>query len=65
MVEVGKGLAGDRQQRLRRCWRHPDATRVRVRLFRYRTLPPARVLAGETPRGRYEHTAVFEAEARR
>ena len=44
---------------------HPEATRVRVRLYRYDTLPPARVSAGDTPPGRYEHTKVFEAEGLR
>jgi hypothetical protein len=40
----------------------PEATRVRVGLWRYRSLPPEAVLAGETPRGHYEHELVFEAE---
>lgn len=31
----------------------PDATRARVRLYRYDTLSPERVAAGETPVGRY------------
>jgi hypothetical protein len=50
---------------------HPEASRVRVRLWRYATLPPARVRAGERPEdGRYEHERVFDvaalgAEARR
>jgi hypothetical protein len=43
---------------------HPAASRVRVRLWRYATLPPARVRAGERPSdGRYEHERVFEAAA--
>ena len=44
---------------------HPEATRVRIRLYRYDTLPPARVQAGEQPEGRYEHPAVFDAESLR
>lgn len=44
---------------------HPAATRVRIRLYRYATLPPAEVLAGERPTGRYEHERLFEAEALR
>lgn len=44
---------------------HPEATRVRIRLYRYDTLPPARVLAGEQPTGRYEHPQIFDAEALR
>ena len=43
---------------------HPGATRVRVRLWRYATLPPERVRAGERPAGgRYEHERVLEAAA--
>jgi hypothetical protein len=45
---------------------HPQATRVRVQLYRYATLPPNRVRAGEQPsEGRYEHERVFDAEALR
>lgn len=44
---------------------HPDATRVRIRLYRYDSLPPDRVLAGEQPQGHYEHPQVFDAEALR
>lgn len=44
---------------------HPEATRVRIQLYRYDTLVPARVLDGEQPRGRYEHPLIFEAEALR
>ena len=44
---------------------HPNATQVRVRLYRYDTLPPAKVTGGQTPRGRYEHAKVFDAEALR
>ena len=45
---------------------HPEASRVRVRLFRYATLPPERVRAGEEPEGgRYKHERVFEAGALR
>jgi hypothetical protein len=45
---------------------HPQASRVRVRLWRYATLPPERVRAGEAPSdGRYEHERVFEVEALR
>lgn len=45
---------------------HPEASRVRVRLLRYATLPPDRVRAGEQPSdGRYEHDRVFEAGALR
>jgi hypothetical protein len=40
----------------------PDATAVRVRLWRYGSLPPARVLAGEEPEGRYEHERVWQAQ---
>lgn len=41
---------------------HPAATRVRVSLWRYSTLPPERVRAGEAPDdGRTEHPRVFEA----
>lgn len=45
---------------------HPEASRVRVRLLRYATLPPDRVRAGQEPEGgRYEHERVYEAEALR
>lgn len=45
---------------------HPEATRVRVRLHRYATLPPERVRAGDQPSdGRYEHERIFDAEALR
>ncbi len=43
----------------------PDATQVRVRLWRYASLPPERVLAGEQPEGRYEHELLWEADALR
>lgn len=44
----------------------PEATRVRVRLHRYATLPPERVRAGEQPSdGKYEHPRIFDAEALR
>jgi hypothetical protein len=43
----------------------PDATSVRVRLWRYVSLPPDRVLAGEEPEGRYEHELLFEADTLR
>ncbi|MCH9686875.1 MAG: hypothetical protein K0V04_35905 [Deltaproteobacteria bacterium] len=44
---------------------HPAATQVRVRLYRYQTLPPAAVVSGGKPKGRYERERVFEAEALR
>jgi hypothetical protein len=44
---------------------HPRATKIRVRLYRYASLPPERVRAGDTPEGRYEHPREFEAEALR
>ncbi|MCA9707358.1 MAG: hypothetical protein KDK70_16005 [Myxococcales bacterium] len=44
---------------------HPQAARIRVQLYRYDTLPPARVRAGEVSEGRYEHTKLFDAEALR
>ncbi|MCX4240612.1 hypothetical protein [Paraliomyxa miuraensis] len=45
---------------------HPEASRVRVRLARYETLPPERVRAGERPAlDKYEHERVFDAEALR
>lgn len=44
---------------------HPDATRVRVQLYRYRSLPPDAVRAGAKPRGHYEHPMRFDAEALR
>ncbi len=44
---------------------HPTATAVRVRLYRYESLPPERVRAGETPTGRYEHPREFDAETLR
>jgi hypothetical protein len=45
---------------------HPEASRVRVRLWRYSTLPPERVRAGEQPTdARYEHERIFDAEALR
>lgn len=40
----------------------PEVTRVRVRLWRYRTLPPQEVRAGEQPEGHYEHELLFDAE---
>ncbi len=40
---------------------HPDASRVRVQLYRYATLPPEQVRAGLKPSGRYEHTRVWDA----
>ncbi|MCA9714983.1 MAG: hypothetical protein H6713_12630 [Myxococcales bacterium] len=39
----------------------PEAESIRVRLYRYRSLPPDRVRAGERPEGRYEHTRVYPA----
>jgi hypothetical protein len=39
---------------------YPDADEVRVRLYRYRSLPPERVRRGEEPVGRYEHELRFE-----
>lgn len=42
---------------------HPEASRVRVRLWRYGTLPPDRVRAGQRPSdGRYEHERVFDGQ---
>jgi hypothetical protein len=43
----------------------PEATGVRVRLWRYASLPPEQVLAGRVPEGHYEHERVFEAESLR
>jgi hypothetical protein len=43
----------------------PQASQVRARLWRYRSLRPERVLAGEQPEGHYEHELVFDAEALR
>ena len=43
----------------------PEARRIRVRLWRYHSLPPERVLAGEVPKGHYEHARHFDAEALR
>ncbi|MCA9635082.1 MAG: hypothetical protein KC420_03500 [Myxococcales bacterium] len=40
----------------------PEATAIRVRLYRYRTLPPAEARAGRRPEGRYEHERRFVAE---
>ncbi len=40
----------------------PAATRVRVRLYRYRSAAPPEVLAGQVPDGRYEHERIFTAE---
>jgi hypothetical protein len=44
---------------------HPDATAVRVQLYRFASLPPERVRAGEVPEGRYANTLEFDAEALR
>lgn len=44
---------------------HPRATRVRVQLYRYASLTPAQVLAGEPKQGRYEHARRFDAEGLR
>ena len=43
----------------------PEATRVRVVLWRYRSLPPRAVREGQQPQGREEHPIVFDAEALR
>lgn len=43
----------------------PDAVRVRVRVYRTRTLHPARVAAGERSSGRHENVRYFKAEALR
>ena len=40
---------------------HPQATAVRVRLYRYTSLPPAEVREGQRPKGRYEHTRTFSS----
>lgn len=40
---------------------HPEATAVRVRLYRYRSLPPEKVRAGERPAGHYERVRTFDA----
>lgn len=44
---------------------HPAASTIRVQLYRYATLAPEEVRAGNTPIGRYEHTRVWNAEALR
>ncbi len=40
----------------------PEANAVRVRLYRYRSLPPEAIRNGERPEGRYERARVFDAE---
>ncbi len=40
----------------------PEANAVRVRLYRYRSLPPEKIRAGERPEGRYERARNFDAE---
>ena len=37
---------------------HPDATRLRVRFYRFKTLPAADIRAGKSPQGKY----IFPAE---
>lgn len=44
---------------------HPQARAIRVRLWRYETLSPEAVRAGQTPSGRYEHDRRFNAETLR
>ncbi len=39
----------------------PEAEEIRVRLYRYRSLPPERVRAGERAEGRYQHTRRYPA----
>ncbi|MEM8608821.1 MAG: hypothetical protein AAGF92_17075 [Myxococcota bacterium] len=38
---------------------YPDARRIRIRLYRYRTLPPEQIRDGMEPEGKYEHTRSF------
>lgn len=40
----------------------PDSRRIRVRLYRYSTLPPAEVREGLEPEGRYEHKRYFRTD---
>lgn len=40
---------------------YPHARAIRVQLWRYATLSPEAVRAGQTPAGRYEHTRRFNA----
>jgi hypothetical protein len=42
---------------------HPEANRARVQLYRYASLPPARVRAGEAPLGHYRNVRIVRAEA--
>lgn len=44
---------------------YPDASRVRIRLYRYSTLPPEQMREGLEPEGRYEHKRIFRAEGLR
>ncbi len=44
---------------------NPNATRVRIRLYRYATLSPDQILSGATIEGRYERERVFDSEALR
>ncbi|MEM7156900.1 MAG: hypothetical protein AAF799_28880 [Myxococcota bacterium] len=44
---------------------HPEATRVRIQLYRYATPGPEQVKAGIQPKGRYQHPRRFDAEALR
>lgn len=43
----------------------PDAIKVRVRQYRYFTLPPEDVRAGREPDGKYERVREYDAEALR
>lgn len=44
---------------------HPEATRVRIQLYRYATPHPEQVKAGVKPNGRYQHARRFDAGALR
>lgn len=39
----------------------PEASRIRVRMYRYAVLPPSEVSKGIRPEGRFQHTRVFAA----
>lgn len=41
---------------------YPESHRIRVRLYRYSTLPPADVRQGLQPEGRYEHKRYFRTD---
>ena len=44
---------------------YPDTQRVRVRLYRYETLPAAELRAGEEPPGEHIHTRIYQARTLR